>query len=156
MKSLTTALRIFTLILKCLIIKLHFMYVNSIGKIHGHLYWTLKGLSQRGEICLISVASVFFFKSELPCVLQTYFSLCFFYKFLSLLWLKMWEFNTLHFLPAPRFSWTSSEVEEVQGASLLVAADVIYSDDLTDAFFSTLERLMSQGSEKVLMNAVCN
>ena len=41
------------------------------------------------------------------------------------------------------------EVEEAQEASLLVAADVIYSDDLTDAFFSTIERLMSMGSEKV-------
>ncbi|XP_034696330.1 methyltransferase-like protein 22 isoform X1 [Vitis riparia] len=53
-----------------------------------------------------------------------------------------------------RFSWTASEVEEVQGASLLLAADVIYSDDLTDAFFNTLERLMSQGSEKVLYLAL--
>lgn len=48
-----------------------------------------------------------------------------------------------------RHSWTSLEVEEAQEASLLVAADVIYSDDLTDAFFSTIERLMSMGSEKV-------
>lgn len=52
----------------------------------------------------------------------------------------------------PRYSWTFSEVEAAQEASLLVAADVIYSDDLTDAFFSTLQRLMSSGSEKVRTN----
>ncbi|GMN37242.1 hypothetical protein TIFTF001_006656 [Ficus carica] len=53
-----------------------------------------------------------------------------------------------------RYSWTSSEVEEAKEASLLVAADVIYSDDLTDAFFSTVERLMSCGLEKVLYLAL--
>lgn len=53
-----------------------------------------------------------------------------------------------------RYSWTSSEVEEAKEASLLVAADVIYGDDLTDAFFSTVERLMSHGSEKVHTNAL--
>ncbi|XWS16362.1 hypothetical protein CRYUN_Cryun34aG0079300 [Craigia yunnanensis] len=53
-----------------------------------------------------------------------------------------------------RFSWSSSELEEVQKASLLLAADVIYSDDLTDALFGILERLMSQGSEKVLYLAL--
>ncbi|XP_022720884.1 methyltransferase-like protein 22 isoform X2 [Durio zibethinus] len=53
-----------------------------------------------------------------------------------------------------RFSWSSSEVEEVQKASLLLAADVIYSDDLTDALFGILERLMSQGSGKVLYLAL--
>lgn len=35
---------------------------------------------------------------------------------------------------------------------MLLAADVIYSDDLTNAFFSMLERLMSLGSEKVLID----
>ncbi|XP_059459394.1 uncharacterized protein LOC132188844 isoform X3 [Corylus avellana] len=53
-----------------------------------------------------------------------------------------------------RYTWTFSEVEEVQGASVIVAADVIYSDDLTDAFFGVLERLMSLGSEKVLYLAL--
>lgn len=48
-----------------------------------------------------------------------------------------------------RHSWTSSEVKEAQEASLLLAADVIYNDDLTDAFFSTIERLMCLDSEKV-------
>ncbi|KAL6137642.1 hypothetical protein ACLB2K_062932 [Fragaria x ananassa] len=53
-----------------------------------------------------------------------------------------------------RYSWTLSEIEISHEASLLVAADVIYSEDLTDAFFSTLERLMSLGSEKVLFLAL--
>ncbi|XP_050384535.1 LOW QUALITY PROTEIN: uncharacterized protein LOC126801116 [Argentina anserina] len=53
-----------------------------------------------------------------------------------------------------RYSWTFLEIEIANEASLLVAADVIYSDDLTDAFFSTLERLMSIGSEKVLFLAL--
>lgn len=51
-----------------------------------------------------------------------------------------------------RYSWNQSELEEVKSAHLLVAADVIYSDDLTDALFSILERLMSLGSEKVLID----
>lgn len=53
-----------------------------------------------------------------------------------------------------RYRWTSSEVEQYRNATLIVAADVIYSDDLTDAFFSTLERIMSVGSEKVLYLAL--
>lgn len=35
---------------------------------------------------------------------------------------------------SPRYSWTLSEIEIAHEASLLVAADVIYSEDLTDAF----------------------
>lgn len=50
-----------------------------------------------------------------------------------------------------RYLWTSSDVEEAQKASMLVAADVIYSDELTDAFFSILERLMCTCPEKVQM-----
>ncbi|XP_026397891.1 methyltransferase-like protein 22 isoform X2 [Papaver somniferum] len=53
-----------------------------------------------------------------------------------------------------RFSWTPSEVEEAEGASLLLAADVIYNDDLTDALFGTLQKLMSRGSTKVLYLAL--
>ncbi|GKE45645.1 methyltransferase-like protein 22 isoform X2, partial [Tanacetum coccineum] len=45
-------------------------------------------------------------------------------------------------------------LDELERASLLVAADVIYSDDLTDALFTTLERLMSRGSKKVLYLAL--
>ncbi|XP_057454715.1 uncharacterized protein LOC130746182 isoform X2 [Lotus japonicus] len=53
-----------------------------------------------------------------------------------------------------KYSWTSREIEDAENASLLLAADVIYSDDLTDAFFSTLERLMSRGSTKILYMAL--
>lgn len=53
-----------------------------------------------------------------------------------------------------KYSWTFSEVEQYQNTSLIVAADVIYSDNLTDAFFSTLERIMSVGPEKVLYLAL--
>ncbi|KAJ6427408.1 hypothetical protein OIU84_022912 [Salix udensis] len=45
-------------------------------------------------------------------------------------------------------------VEEAERAALLVAADVIYSDDLTDALFCILEKLMSLGSKKVLYLAL--
>ena len=55
-----------------------------------------------------------------------------------------------NWIPRYMYSWTSSEVKEAEGASLLLAADVIYSDDLTDAFFNTVERLMSRGVKKVL------
>lgn len=55
-----------------------------------------------------------------------------------------------------RYSWTSKEIEDAENASLLLAADVIYSDDLTDAFFTTLERIMSMGSTKVYIKWVLN
>ncbi|ONK70353.1 uncharacterized protein A4U43_C05F32850 [Asparagus officinalis] len=53
-----------------------------------------------------------------------------------------------------QYSWTPSEIEEAEGASFLFAADVIYNDELTDSFFSILEKLMSRGSEKVLYLAL--
>lgn len=53
-----------------------------------------------------------------------------------------------------RYSWKSSELKEVQRASVLLAADVIYSDELTDAFFHTLKRLVPLGSKKVLYLAL--
>lgn len=52
--------------------------------------------------------------------------------------------------PRSRYSWTSAEIEEAERAVVLLAADVIYSDNLTDLFFGTLEKLMSHGSEKVV------
>lgn len=48
-----------------------------------------------------------------------------------------------------------SEIEEAEGATVLLAADVIYSDELTDSFFSILEGLMSRGSEKVKIHGDC-
>ncbi|KAH6820982.1 hypothetical protein C2S53_020034 [Perilla frutescens var. hirtella] len=53
-----------------------------------------------------------------------------------------------------RYDWSISEVEKLQRASLLLAADVIYSDDLTDAFFSVVEAIMSGSPEKVLYLAL--
>ncbi|XP_057504775.1 uncharacterized protein LOC130788244 [Actinidia eriantha] len=40
------------------------------------------------------------------------------------------------------YGWTREEFEELQRAALIVVADVTYSDDLTDALFNTLEKLM--------------
>ncbi|CAK9185665.1 unnamed protein product [Ilex paraguariensis] len=56
--------------------------------------------------------------------------------------------------PGERHAWTLSEVEELQRASLFVAADVIYSDDLTDALFTKLKKMMSESPEKVLFLAL--
>lgn len=53
-----------------------------------------------------------------------------------------------------RYDWSIAEIEELQKATLIVAADVIYSDDLTDAFFNTLGRLAMQGPEKVVYLAL--
>lgn len=70
-------------------------------------------------------------------------------------WVHPWPPKvSLDLASQERFSWSSSELEEVQKASMLLAADVIYCDDLTDAFFGILEKLMSQGSEKVLYLAL--
>jgi hypothetical protein len=74
---------------------------------------------------------------------------CFFHQFCHTLMSVTWEHISFCVVLSSRYTWTFSEVEEVQGASVIVAADVIYSDDLTDAFFGVLERLMSLGSEKV-------
>uniref|UniRef100_A0A803MP72 Methyltransferase family protein n=1 Tax=Chenopodium quinoa TaxID=63459 RepID=A0A803MP72_CHEQI len=67
-------------------------------------------------------------------------------------WQKPWP--PLDLDSGIRYSWTSSEVEEVNRASVLLAADVIYSDELTDAFFSVLQKMMCQHSKKVLYLAL--
>ena len=54
------------------------------------------------------------------------------------------------FRNSSKYSWSASEVDAAEGASLLFAADVIYSDELTDSFFNVVEKLMSHGSEKVM------
>ncbi|GAB4842173.1 hypothetical protein Ancab_012131 [Ancistrocladus abbreviatus] len=69
-------------------------------------------------------------------------------------WKNSWPPLDVDIASHRRYSWVSSEAQEANEASLLVAADVIYSDDVTDAFFSILEKLMSQGSEKVLYLAL--
>ncbi|KAJ9559501.1 hypothetical protein OSB04_004661, partial [Centaurea solstitialis] len=69
-------------------------------------------------------------------------------------WKASWPPTQHNSAPCHSYAWNPSEFEELGRASLLVAADVIYSDDLTDALFSTLKRLMSHGSKKVLYLAL--
>ncbi|KAI4969460.1 hypothetical protein ZWY2020_000374 [Hordeum vulgare] len=52
--------------------------------------------------------------------------------------------------PSSIYSWSASEIKEAEQATMLFAADVIYSDDLTDLFFDTVRQLMSRGAKKVL------
>ncbi|XP_022010219.1 methyltransferase-like protein 22 isoform X3 [Helianthus annuus] len=69
-------------------------------------------------------------------------------------WKASWPPTQDNCASCESFAWSRSEFEELKKASLLVAADVIYSDDLTDALFHTLERLMSNGLKKVLYLAL--
>lgn len=70
-------------------------------------------------------------------------------------WMSPWPPKPSPGAPSQkRYSWTSKELEECQEASLLLAADVVYSDDLTHALFGTLERIMAVGLDKVLYLAL--
>ncbi|XP_076902349.1 uncharacterized protein LOC143557068 [Bidens hawaiensis] len=69
-------------------------------------------------------------------------------------WKASWPPTQDNCASSQSYAWNQSEFEELKRASLLVAVDVIYSDDLTDALFHTLERLMSHGLEKVLYLAL--
>ncbi|KYO30478.1 methyltransferase-like protein 22 isoform A [Alligator mississippiensis] len=52
--------------------------------------------------------------------------------------------------PEAPYSWSEAEVADMYNhASVILAADVFYDDDLTDAFFGTLRRLTSS------LNRVC-
>lgn len=53
-----------------------------------------------------------------------------------------------------RYLWSAHEIDEAEKATVLFAADVIYSDDLTDLFFDTVKKLMSSGAKKVLYLAL--
>ncbi|XP_051203088.1 uncharacterized protein [Lolium perenne] len=53
--------------------------------------------------------------------------------------------------PSSIYLWSASEIEEAEKATLLLAADVIYSDGLTDLFFDTVRQLMSRGVKKILL-----
>ncbi|KAH9310910.1 hypothetical protein KI387_025945 [Taxus chinensis] len=71
-------------------------------------------------------------------------------------WQDLWppkEIQTEELLTSYKYkySWTSSDIEEAEAASILVAADVVYSDEVTDAFFKILRELMPLGSKKVLL-----
>ncbi|KAL0441545.1 UNVERIFIED_CONTAM: Methyltransferase-like protein 22 [Sesamum radiatum] len=70
-------------------------------------------------------------------------------------WNHQWPPSVIENSPSGQsYGWSVSEVEELHKASLLLAADVIYSDDLTDAFFRVLEAIMSNIPEKVLYLAL--
>ncbi|KAK4428081.1 Methyltransferase-like protein 22 [Sesamum alatum] len=70
-------------------------------------------------------------------------------------WNHQWPPAVVENSPSEQsYGWSVSEVEELRKASLLLAADVIYSDDLTDAFFRVLEVIMSDSPEKVLYLAL--
>ncbi|KAG2570143.1 hypothetical protein PVAP13_7KG047081 [Panicum virgatum] len=56
--------------------------------------------------------------------------------------------------PSLRYLWSVDEIDEAEEATVLFAADVIYSDDLTDLFFDTVRKLMSSGAKKVLYLAL--
>ncbi|KAG2613102.1 hypothetical protein PVAP13_4KG334900 [Panicum virgatum] len=56
--------------------------------------------------------------------------------------------------PSLRYLWSADDIEEAAKATVLFAADVIYSDDLTDLFFDTVKKLMSSGAKKVLYLAL--
>ncbi|XP_078181833.1 putative methyltransferase family protein isoform X1 [Carex rostrata] len=53
-----------------------------------------------------------------------------------------------------KYTWSSKEIEEAERSTVLLAADVIYCDKITDVFFANLVKLMSCGSEKVLYLAL--
>ncbi|EPS68176.1 hypothetical protein M569_06593, partial [Genlisea aurea] len=70
-------------------------------------------------------------------------------------WTRPWPPETAVNTQSPqRYTWNTGDIEKLQKASLLLAADVIYCDDLTDAFFSVLESIMSTSPEKVLYLAL--
>ncbi|GFP88888.1 methyltransferase-like protein 22 [Phtheirospermum japonicum] len=70
-------------------------------------------------------------------------------------WRRPWPPEVAVNSPSQHYGWSISEVEELQRATVLLAADVIYSDDLTDGFFGVLEVIMSNNCpEKVLYLAL--
>lgn len=48
------------------------------------------------------------------------------------------------------YSWTPADVEALTSVQVVIAADVIYDDTLTDAFFNTINRLMHHPPSKSL------
>ncbi|XP_022095492.1 methyltransferase-like protein 22 isoform X2 [Acanthaster planci] len=55
--------------------------------------------------------------------------------------------------PGP-FQWSKKDIEKLGEVTVIIAADVVYDDDLTDAFFNTLIRLMSSGKDKTAFIAL--
>lgn len=54
----------------------------------------------------------------------------------------------------PPYGWTADDVAEAQEASVIIAADVIYSVEMTEGFFQVLANLIPYGSMKVLYLAL--
>ncbi|CAI7864175.1 unnamed protein product [Closterium sp. NIES-53] len=52
------------------------------------------------------------------------------------------------------FGWTEEDMKDASNATVLLAADVIYSDDITCAFFITLHSLLRCGPPKLLLLAL--
>ncbi|MCO5553774.1 hypothetical protein L7F22_007300 [Adiantum nelumboides] len=52
------------------------------------------------------------------------------------------------------YSWCKADLEELENLKVILAADVIYSDSLTDAFFNLLRKLMPIGSQRLLWLAL--
>ncbi|KAL3697122.1 hypothetical protein R1sor_011198 [Riccia sorocarpa] len=52
------------------------------------------------------------------------------------------------------YNWTPQDIEICEEASVMLAADVVYSPELTDAFFQLLKKLMPLGSKRVLYLAM--
>ncbi|XP_063962049.1 methyltransferase-like protein 22 isoform X2 [Lytechinus pictus] len=46
------------------------------------------------------------------------------------------------------FSWSQKDLQLLSDVDVIMAADVVYSNDLTDAFFTKLQHLMKTGKEK--------
>lgn len=47
------------------------------------------------------------------------------------------------------YMWNDKDLEEARSASVLLAADVVYSPELTQAFFDMLDKIMTFGVTKV-------
>ncbi|XP_033629946.1 methyltransferase-like protein 22 [Asterias rubens] len=52
------------------------------------------------------------------------------------------------------FQWGEEDKVLLQEVMVIIAADVIYDDELTDAFFNTLHHLMTTGKEKMAFIAI--
>lgn len=88
---------------------------------------------------------LFFLKKVSNSFIQSFFC------FISVLVNVSLALVSSHMSPcSSRYLWSAHEIDEAEKATVLFAADVIYSDDLTDLFFATARKLLSSGAKKVL------